>query len=1801
MCELSPIKVAIRIRPLIEREKIEHSELFWIPSGDQVISPYSSRQNNFTFDTVFGDKATNKDVFEKVVKPVIDDFLDGYHGTVFAYGQTASGKTHTMTGNEMNPGVIPMTINYIFQFIENTPGRTYLLRFSFIEIYNENVTDLLSSNQVPLKIYDDRDGMTEIVDLSERVVTSRSELLQALIEGEQRRHFGETCMNEKSSRSHTICKMTIESHGIICNEIDDTSDASVTKSHLNLVDLAGSEKCGQLNSKASFKEGCNINRSLLALSMVIVKLSEGNSQHINYRDSKITRILKPSLGGNSKTTIICSITPAVYEESLSTLKFAERAKAVKNNPTLNAISDKESLLKHYENQIQQLKIELEDTKCKQTEVFQKKLQEQNSYINQLLLQEKLRTTSDKLLVSSRHFRLPVISSTQSRRETWCCAPTLQNCSFGGSIKRKVPAYFNKSLRNSSLNVDQDMNTHEKIEDNFISNGNRELFEELAAVKEELASKTSILDDFHHQIIQFLNDEFGMDLIFSENIDSQVHEPSHSRKEMTSSQDELSDEPVAKKLESDLHIFNGCAMENEKFDTQEKYFLQQIAQSNNKHAEIVDQYINQIHHLENEINCLQHQLEEKEMVHEQRLNEFSCDNEQVKELILSLEIQMQIESKEIEQNILEKCKIIQELRSEIESSQKERSTTAEYDQELADLKEKYMLLVEELHSSKSATAVEKDLLLQEMAELRKHYSDLHSSNDSEMVRTLLNELIDSVSIDCEVHKVKNEHLCGTLDLEKDYKAQILELQDINQISEEIISDLKSQVVKSLEEVDAQHEEIEKLKELLRETQLQLNKSVDNDENIQKFLELQQQNSNLQKEFGELKTEVAERVKLGVDAESKYEMELKQLLGTLEQLIKEVGNGKTIQLNLEKQHSDMKEEIACLLNQLSVLNAELTERGQLAEDAQSKHEIELKRLLETVEQLKNEVENRETVQKTLENHHLATKEENANLRDQLEELRTERVKCSHDARSNHEKELKHLLETLEQLRIEVENAEQIQKNLENQHSNMIKENTNLRSQLRELNTELTERLQLAVDVKSKLDQDIQHLLETTEQLKEELKNRETIQKNLEHQHSDVKAENGNLQIQIAELEAELTERLADKIKSKREVESQTVFMTEMTFEKQCSDVKNENIKLQKEVEALKEEINEKVRLADEKQSKLQLECTLMRKTNDELKDSVNHLHGLLVQNELENQSIPNLEKSYYSKKEILEDYEKQIFELLEQQQQGFEEMNTLTRELKELNSKLDENKTAMSVLEQNYKACSQELCAKKGEIESCRESVSRLERDYHDRSLELSAKTNEVEHCTKLMGEMKQSYELQIQELCVKSSEQDLAKTEISNVNKGIEDLKRKIDQLQTAVVKESETKHPATKYEEDMKIQVEKLIESNLRNSILKEKIDGLETDKDKLEIELNTLRNRFVKENEDKLEFELTVNKLSKEMQELETKNKSLAEDIVVLSNRFQNLNTEKVNLEKELGSDTKLRFKELEEKMQSEMTVESLNKKILTFSNRICVLETENSNLEREIADFKAQRLSQQSANEEFEKRILEESVSALEKTYEKQISDLKTDHEKNVQDLKSKHKLEESMMSEKIKFLEEHENETERIVDDSERRLWAMIDAEKEEHKKTKSEMEAVKKLLENSQLSRTPLHTISSNLSNVMRTSSSNKEEFCKPELQLTDSNTELFRKECEINALKIQIKKRDSPFIAKIELLTRECDGYKKRENEMKQELKKMKKQMFESTTNEFQHGGKTALVPSNFGIVDTFKIELLESQVAKLKQQVGRCV
>ena len=444
-------KVVIRVRPPLSREidpefgfspivsvspdhkQVSIQEYLGAASNDQereqdiADNPGLATFHHFTFDYIYDQDSSQVQVYENTARAAVLSVLEGYNATLLAYGQTGTGKTFTMEGfkyNSTDPqrGIVPRASEEIFRFIESSQSAnaTFMVRASYLQIYNEYISDLLKPERGILQIREEKRRGVFVEGLSEWAVRSPADICSLMQKGETTRATASTKMNDVSSRSHAVFIIIVE-HMVV--EGDSQEGQEITVGKLNLVDLAGSERVRVTGATGKrLEESKKINQSLSALGNVIAALTDTKPRtHVPYRDSKLTRLLEDSLGGNCKTTMMAMISPAedAFGESLSSIKFANRAKNIRNIPKINADIDQKTLLRKYEVELKKLRQEL-DLKNRTVHDMQRMMEEERrkvdrenegtdvrsqEYISEKeekrKLEEKIRLMNSQLLVGGK--------------------------------------------------------------------------------------------------------------------------------------------------------------------------------------------------------------------------------------------------------------------------------------------------------------------------------------------------------------------------------------------------------------------------------------------------------------------------------------------------------------------------------------------------------------------------------------------------------------------------------------------------------------------------------------------------------------------------------------------------------------------------------------------------------------------------------------------------------------------------------------------------------------------------------------------------------------------------------------------------------------------------------------------------------------------------------------------------------------------------------------------------------------------------------------------------------------------------------------------------------------------------------------------------------------------------------------------------------------------------------------------------------------------------------------------------------
>ncbi|NXW72481.1 CENPE protein, partial [Hirundo rustica] len=983
-------------------------------SGDKVSLHWRSENNTvsdvngtkiFSYDRVFHSSDNTQQLYDGVAVPIIKSAVQGYNGTIFAYGQTASGKTYTMMGNEDSMGIIPKAIQHVFKIICEIPDREFLLRVSYMEIYNETITDLLCDNRKkkPLGIREDVNRNTYVEDLIEEVVVAPEQVMEWIRKGERNRHYGETKMNEHSSRSHTIFRMIIESRER-SDPANANCDGAVMVSHLNLVDLAGSERASQTGSEGvRLKEGCNINRSLFILGQVIKKLCDDPSGFINYRDSKLTRILQNSLGGNAKTVIICTITPVSFDETLSTLQFANTAKGMKNTPKVNEVLDDDALLKRYRKEILDLKKQLEEVSSKtQIHAMEKDqlaqlLEEKNSL--QKVQEDRIRNLTEMLVTSASFASKENVKAKRRRRVTWAPGKINQaKVNFFEDFENTMPTETKKmklslpavpdvedsTLENSEYDSPCLMVPDQVSEAEWIAGPNMNWTQKDFEESVQLCEALALEKDIAVNEVNVLQANFNNLVLENEQLKSEINEMKERLKEKTEI-DEF--EALEKQTQKDheIQLMHEITSLKNLVSNAEVYNEELEAEINSK--------LEQLKERENKIKILQNRVEELQKAGvEKKEKSFSMGDsdkliEEIHQLNKSLldseavaldakkeSAFLRSENLELKEKMASTCStafIANELLNNHNQMQKDvqlyqrqiEAGKASYRKMQTDLQRELQSLFQENTrlTSLMEGKVPKDLLSH--VELEKKASDLkgeleNALKENSLLQKQVDELSEFQSLPNTVEMQKKEIL------EKCEELRLLKLENEKLLSEAADNEMR---------LKCMSEEIEKSKDNLTDAQLKYVKSDEeyvalkqlHKEIEQKYIAASETNEQmklqiecLSKEARESKT-ILDEVKLELSskmkeleektAEQKQLLELRENLTQTQQKLKEME-----QLKEEEKISEMRLEakdleIQAVLQQLTDCQEEIKTLTQERDDLKQKGEF----LQAETEQLREDI--------------------------------------------------------------------------------------------------------------------------------------------------------------------------------------------------------------------------------------------------------------------------------------------------------------------------------------------------------------------------------------------------------------------------------------------------------------------------------------------------------------------------------------------------------------------------------------------------------------------------------------------------------------------------------------------------------------------------------------------------------------------------------------------------------------------------------------------------------------------------------
>ncbi|XP_059743705.1 centromere-associated protein E isoform X7 [Bos taurus] len=1413
MAEEGAVAVCVRVRPLNHREEApeKDTQVYWKTDNNTVYQVDGSK--SFNFDRVFHSNETTKNVYEEIAVPIIDSAIQGYNGTIFAYGQTASGKTYTMMGSQEYLGVIPRAIHDIFQKIKKFPDREFLLRVSYMEIYNETITDLLCDTQKmkPLIIREDFNRNVYVADLTEEVVYTSEMALKWITKGEKNRHYGITKMNQRSSRSHTIFRMILESR-----EKGEPSnfEGSVKVSHLNLVDLAGSERAAQTGAEGlRLKEGCNINRSLFILGQVIKKLSDGQvGGFINYRDSKLTRILQNSLGGNAKTRIICTITPVSFDETLSTLQFASTAKYMKNTPYVNEVSSDEALLKRYRKEIMDLKKQLEEVSLEtRAQAMEKdqlaQLLEEKDLLQKVQI-EKIQNLTRMLVTSSSLSSQQELKAKKKRRVTWCA---------GKINKMKDSNYVNEF--NMAVNVTT--RTHKAT----VS---------LGEIDESLCSESDIFSNTLDTLTE-IEWNPATKLLSQENLESELNSLRANYDNLVLDYEHLrrENEEMELKLKEKNDLDEFEALERKAEKDQEMQLIHEISNLKNlvKHAEVYNQDLENelsskvelLREKEDQIKKLQEYIESQKSESRKMDSSYSSENtedlKQMKQTLLDVETVALDAKRESAFLRSENLKLKEKMKELASTCKQMENDTQLYQSQLEAKKKMQVDLEKELQSSFNEITkltslidgkVPKDFLSN--MELERKITHLQKElnkavEENETLRNEVNLLSELKSLPSEVEILRKELSHKTQELQQKTTE--------NQERSKEVEELKKQ----LESRDSRLQMVEKEKTLITEkfqqTLVEV-KTLTQEKDDQKQLQ-----ESLQTERDQLKSDIQDTINMNIDTQEQLRNALESLKQHQEtinmlkmKISEETSKNLHIEENLEETRDEFQEKMVGIDKSQ---NLETTKTQAVITDAEDNELTEQQRKIFSLIQEKNE------------------------LQQMLESITAEKEQLKTDLREN----IEMTIENQEELRFLGNELKKQQDIVAQEKNHTIKKEE-----------ELSRTCEKLSEVQEKLKEKSQQLQEKQQQLLSAQEEMSEMQKKM-NEMENLKNELKNQELTLERIKIEKIE-LAQKLHENCE---------EMKFiTKERNDLKKLQESSEVERNKLKEHIREIEATGLERKEELQMAHLHLQEHQETIEELRRTISGNIQKNleksgtELQEKiqtSQDKQEQSFDMKEKVSET--KKLMNEMEQLKEPFKDAALLKLEMEklELSERLQES-------HDEVKAVAKE----RADLQRLQEFLQSEKSQLQENLREMTAKQLETEEKLKVAH-----CHLKEQEEIIDKLRVDLSKreTEISHIQQELETandkLQKKTQELyekQFITIKEiSETQEKMSELEqlkEHLKAKDSSLQRKESERLKLTEKLQGSQE-------ELKTI----IKEGD---ELERVQEALQKETDQLKENTKEIVADI---------------------------------------------------------------------------------------------------------------------------------------------------------------------------------------------------------------------------------------------------------------------------------------------------------------------------------------
>ncbi|XP_045140261.1 centromere-associated protein E [Echinops telfairi] len=1540
MAEAGAVAVCVRVRPLNSREEAlgEDTQVYWKTDKNTIYQVDGSK--SFNFDRVFHSNETTKNVYEEIAVPIIESAIQGYNGTIFAYGQTASGKTYTMMGSPDYLGVIPRAIHDIFKKIKEFPDREFLLRVSYMEIYNETITDLLCDTRKmkPLVIREDFNRNVYVSDLTEEVVYTSEMALKWITKGEKNRHYGITKMNQRSSRSHTIFRMILESRekGEPAN-----CEGSVKVSHLNLVDLAGSERAAQTGAEGvRLKEGCNINRSLFILGQVIKKLSDGQvGGFINYRDSKLTRILQNSLGGNAKTRIICTITPVSFDETLTTLQFASTAKYMKNTPYVNEVSSDEALLKRYRKEIMDLKKQLEEVSLEtRAQAMEKdqlaQLLEEKDLLQKVQI-EKIQNLTQMLVTSSSLTAQQELKAKKKRRVTWC---------LGKINKMKDSNYVNEFNRT-----------------NVTTKTNKAAVTLLGEIDESFCSEADVFSNTLDTVTE-IEWNPATKLLSPETLESELSLLQANYESLTLDYEQLRRENEEMELrlkeKNDLDEFE--ALEKKTKKDQEMQLIHEISNLKNlvKHSEVYNQ------DLEHELSSKVELLREKEDQIQKLQKYIDSQKSQSLTMDLSCSAENTEDLKQMKQTLFDAETVTLDAKRQ---SAFLRSENLELKEKMKDLEDAYKQMENDIKVSQRQLETKKKMQVDLEKELQFAFNEiakLTSLVDGKVPKDMLCSLelerrTNDLQKELNRKNEENAALCKEVDFLSELKSLSPEVEmlrkEIHDKSEELNlitaekDKLFSEVANKENRIQGLLGEIENTKDDLATARLNY-KSMDQEVQVlkashkdieERYKVALEENERMNQKLETLSNETA---KLGVSLDSvktklspkaqelqQKTNESQETLNEMEELKEKLENRDSRLQTIEKEKALLAEKLQQTVEEVRILTQEKDELKQLhgslqIERDQLKSDIQdtVNMNIDTQEQLRNALESLKQYQDTINTLKMKVSEGTSknlyieeNRGETMNEIPEEMIKIDKSQILIADIGDNKLIEQEEKIFSLIQEKNELQQMLENitaeneQLKTDLKDNIEMtienQEELRFLGHELKKQQETVAQEKSQLIVKEDELSRTSERLAQVEKNLQEKSQQLEEMQQQLlsaREKMGEMQTEINEMENLKNELQSTKIALEHvEMEkleftkklNESVFMSSVLETKEELKSAHVNLKgYQETIDELRRNVSEKTtqiinlqKDLGKKYTELQGKSPVLHVEREPL-PNVNGISEMWETGELER---PEGQLKDKGSAPAIIDLDR--LGLMTKLQEGHEEIKSMTKEK-------DDLKMIRETLQVECDQLKEEIRVTLAKIQEAQ--------DKQEQSFSVSDKDNATEKLVSEMEQLKEQFKakdatvqrIEMEKLKL-AEELQASDDEVKSVTKERDDLKR----LQGALQSESDQlkedigeltcKHLET--EKELKIAHLHLKEHKATIDELRVNVSERETEIASIQKELeaaNAELQEKMEELRDKQEQQLSVTGTC-ETQETVSEQEQLVEQLRVKDSLLHSVETEKLKLAERL------------------------------------------------------------------------------------------------------------------------------------------------------------------------------------------------------------------------------------------------------------------------------------------------------------------